>query len=359
MVEASPRAIVGGTTLVGAALEPVVDSVVVVEDGVVRAAGPAGTVDVPQGAIVEDASGSLIAPGFIDAHVHIGFFAPAAIVARGVTTVRDLGWPPATIFELARRSRHDGFDGPAILAAGGILTAPGGYPTRAPWAPEGTGIEITADGAHDAVVATQRAGAAVVKVALNPPAGPVMDRSCLEEVVRAAHGLALRVTAHVHGLAELEKALTAGVDELAHMLLSPETIPDELLDLMVDRGTTVVPTLSIFFGRARRVAVRNLRRFLERGGRTIYGTDLGNEGPRPGIDAREVAGLLAAGMSPRAIVASATVESAAYLGLAGTGTIAAGAPADLVALPESALGGGRELSRVRRTWRRGRPAGRA
>ena len=35
-----------------------------------------------------------------------------------------------------------GFDGPLIRAAGPMLTAPGGYPTQAAWAPEGTGLEV-------------------------------------------------------------------------------------------------------------------------------------------------------------------------------------------------------------------------
>jgi hypothetical protein len=98
----------------------------------------------------------------------------------------------------------------------------------------------------------------------------------------------------VFGLAELRKALATGVDELAHMLLSPEPLPDDVVDAMVDAGMTVVPTLSIFFDDAQDIAIANTRRFVEGGGRVVYGTDLGNAGPQPGIDAREISALMRA-----------------------------------------------------------------
>src|SRR3712207_8677447 len=85
-------------------------------------------------------------PGFVDAHVHIGCADAGEVLRRGVTTVRDLGWPPERIFDVARASASPSFDGPLVLAAGPILTAPGGYPTPAAWAPRGTGREgATAD----------------------------------------------------------------------------------------------------------------------------------------------------------------------------------------------------------------------
>ncbi|HEX2195380.1 MAG TPA: amidohydrolase, partial [Actinomycetota bacterium] len=77
----------------------------------------------PAGAEVVDGAGSLLVPGFVDAHVHIGFADPGEVLRRGVTTVRDLGWPPPDVFPLARASTASSFHGPLILAAGPILTA--------------------------------------------------------------------------------------------------------------------------------------------------------------------------------------------------------------------------------------------
>lgn len=318
--------------------------------GVGKGAGPPGSATV-------DASGLLVVPGFVDAHVHIGLADPAEVLRGGVTTVRDLGWPRHEIFPLARRSEGAGFGGPLILAAGPIHTAPGGYPTRAAWAPAGTGYEV-ADQHHAraAVCRLAEVRPAAVKFALNPPAGPVLDHPTLRALVEQAHTLGLKATGHVHGTAELVKALDCGADELAHMLMSEEEIPDVLIRRMASGGMTIVPTLSIRFGRDREIAVANLARFRAAGGRVVYGTDLGNEGPRPGIDPSEVRGMTEAGYTAAEVVAAATVDSARYLGLGSKGVIETGRDADLVAVPLDALEDAALLADVRMVWRAGRRA---
>jgi imidazolonepropionase-like amidohydrolase len=85
----------------------------------------------------------------------------------------------------------------------------------------------------------------------------------------------------------------------------------------------------------------------------IYGTDLGNAGPKPGIDPLEVEAMAAAGMSSLDIVRSATVDSAQWLRLPSTGSIAAGMEADLVAVAGD-LDDPQSLTDVRMVWRHGR-----
>ena len=154
-------------------------------------------------------------------------------------------------------------------------------------------------------------------------------------------------------MAELEKALEEGMDELAHMLMSPERISEELLTSMVEDGMAVVPTLSIFSGRALRIAVDNLRRFAALGGTIVYGTDLGNEGPRPGIDRREIKGMARAGLTGRDIVASATTLAADWLGLGDSGVLTPGARADVICVPDRAWEEPEALTDVRIVFRRG------
>ncbi len=294
-------------------------------------------------------------PGFIDAHVHIGFASPEQVLANGVTTVRDLAWPPDRIFPLVEASRDDAYNGPTIHAAGPMITAPGGYPLRAGWAPPGTGVAVTTPTeAKAAVDATAERGASVIKVALNPPVGPTLNRDLLEEVVNAAHARGLKVTGHIYGLAELEKALDAGVDELAHMLMSSERIPEHILERMVRDDVAIVPTLSIRYGRDKRLAIDNLKRFHAAGGRVVYGTDLGNAGPAPGIDRKEVRAMAKAEMSPLDIIRAATTQSATWLGLEDVGTLAVGMKADIVGLRGDATADIKALTQVAFVVRRER-----
>lgn len=308
----------------------------------------------PSGATTVDASGLLLVPGFVDAHVHIGFAEPREVLRRGVTIVRDLGWPAQEIFPLAHASVRPGFDGPLVLPAGPILTAPRGYPTQAAWAPPGTGHEVSDPaGALEAVRQVVDSGASVIKFALNPPVGPVLDHATLRALVDAAHEAGLVATGHVYGVDELRKALDCGVDELAHMLMSEEEIDDATIDRMVVSKMTVVPTLSIRFGRDRALAIQNLARFRAAGGAVVYGTDLGNEGPGPGIDRTEIRALTEAGFETLDVVRAATVDATRHLGLERKGVLEEGMDADVVAVPLGALEDAEQLGDVRMVWREG------
>jgi imidazolonepropionase-like amidohydrolase len=136
------------------------------------------------------------------------------------------------------------------------------------------------------------------------------------------------------------------------MLMGHEEIPGPLIEDMVSSGMIVVPTLAIRRSAERRVAVSNLRRFLEAGGRVVYGTDLGNEGVSP-VDRTEMKLMTKAGMSPEDVLRSATVDAAAWLGLEDRGAIEVGKRADLVAVDGTSSV--REMSRVKAVFRAGKP----
>jgi imidazolonepropionase-like amidohydrolase len=196
------------------------------------------------------------------------------------------------------------------------------------------------------------AGAAVVKVALDDRVGPTLPPAVLAAIVGAAAERGLGVTAHVGTAAEAAKALAAGVGELAHWPFDPDPLPDALVDALAE-SVVAVPTLHIDPTPARLAGVR---RFLARGGRVVYGTDLGNQGPPPGVDVEELRLLVGAGLAPGQALAAATSLAAAHLGLAGTGRVAPEARADLLVVDGDPLEDLTALERVLLVTRDGHPA---
>jgi len=284
-------------------------------------------------------------PAAADRHVHIGLSSPAAVLAGGVTAVRDLAWPPDRIFTLADASEMPTFDGPLIRAAGPMLTAPGGYPTKDSWAPPGTGRELDSpEDATDAVGELARLGATAIKVSLNAEAGPTPSDAELAAICDAAHAADLPVAAHAQGIGQVERALGAGVDELAH---TPWTrLSDDVVQTAAMR-LRIVSTLDILsFGHDTpeiRTALDNLRRFHVAGGQIAYGTDLGNGEIPPGIHVREAQLIREAGLEPEEVLESMV-----------RAPLTADAPADLVELGGNPLEDLAALGEVRTVIRAGR-----
>lgn len=296
--------------------------------------------DVPEGADVMDARGCMLLPGFIDAHVHLGFFDPRAVARAGVTTVRDLGWPLDALSSL--------HGGPAVIFAGPIVTARGGYPSRAAWAPPGTALEVDDEATARAAVRTVAArGACIVKIAQEPRAGAVLAPSIVKAIVEEARAYGLRVTSHCGSLEQLLVALDAGVAELAHGLWSDEQIPGDILTRMVHQGVTVIPTLHVDPSPQRVAAAGS---FVAAGGRVVYGTDMGNPPVPAGIDAKEIGLMREAGMEPSAALHAATRGAADHLGMADRGRIAVGARADLVLVRGNPMEDPAALARVESVW---------
>ncbi|HKV36598.1 MAG TPA: D-aminoacylase [Pyrinomonadaceae bacterium] len=85
-------AIVGATLIDGSGRGAITDSVVLLKNDTIVAAGKRSQVQIPSGARVIDAAGLVVAPGFIDAHNHSdrGFSSDpsaASQVSQGITTV--------------------------------------------------------------------------------------------------------------------------------------------------------------------------------------------------------------------------------------------------------------------------------
>lgn len=314
---------------------------VVVEGARIAWVGPAA-----ESPDVEEMTGDwFLMPGAVDHHVHLGLSEPRAVLHGGVTTVRDLGWRPQDIFPVVDISVGTDFEGPAVSAVGPMITAIGGYPSRAPWAPAGTALEVR--GVDEAAAAVMRIVAddpAAIKVALHAEAGPTLTDPELLAICEAAHSRQLPVVVHVQGAGQTERALGAGADELAHCPWS-ERLGEQLIEALAS-AMKVVSTLDIHsYGQSTpelNTAVDNLRRFAAAGGTVRYGTDLGNGPIPPGIHVTEAIHLGAAGLSREAILEAMTA-----------GRLEPGAPGDLIGLASSPLENLRALGEVRLVVRAG------
>ncbi|NRD27002.1 amidohydrolase [Frigoribacterium sp. VKM Ac-2836] len=257
--------------------------------------------DTLAGAAPPHVRGTVLAP-FTDSHVHLGLIDAAQLPVGGISRVVDLGWDPTIAHGWLGRSGRDGW--PEVTIAGGLITAPGGYPSRSGWAPRRASLTVgglrTATRLRRAArfVEHQHAlGASVVKVTLNTDAGPTLDDATVRAVVDAAHGLDLPVVAHVQGVGQAARAVDAGIDRFAHTPFS-ERLGDDLVARLA-ASTTWVTTLDIHGrgegGTEHETAVDNLSRFRAAGGRVLYGTDLGNGDLPLGVNERELRAMGRAG----------------------------------------------------------------
>lgn len=252
-------------------------------------------------------------PPFVDHHVHLQMVDPDAAPRAGIAGVVDLGAELTAISALAGREPL-----PRVVFAGQFLTAPGGYPSDRWWLRPGSLRELPAplpvherralpDPIETAVAEQAAFGARLVKVMLNADAGPVFDRETLDAVIAAARAHGLLVAAHAEGEGMARLAIEAGADALVHAPFT-ERLDDELLTRAAAAGQRWIATFDIHArageASALETAIDNTARFLAAGGRVLYGTDLGNGELPDGVNAGELAAMLAAGLGAAELVAA-------------------------------------------------------
>jgi hypothetical protein len=186
-----------------AAMRP--HSTVVVTGDRITAAGPDGTVAIPEGAEIVQGKGRALLPGLWDMHVHVGSDVDGVLyLASGVTSVRDLGNDLPTI--TARRERFDTGTalGPRLLTSV-LVDGPGPYagPTKF-------------------LVATEDEGRAAIDACVKAPGctGLKIYSSIKPELVpglvRYAHAKGFRASGHVPAFMTAEECVRDGYDEIHH-----------------------------------------------------------------------------------------------------------------------------------------------
>jgi Amidohydrolase family len=83
----------GGTLIDGTGVKPVLDSRVLIVDGIIQKvwSGEAGSPSIPAGTKVIDATGKYVIPGLIDSHVHYAWYEGELFLHYGVTSIFELG----------------------------------------------------------------------------------------------------------------------------------------------------------------------------------------------------------------------------------------------------------------------------
>ncbi|MFG2332421.1 amidohydrolase family protein [Streptomyces sp. NPDC048604] len=367
----------GGTLLDPATGEVTEDAVVVITDGVVRAAGRRGSVTVPQGVPVLDAHGRWLLPGLVDAHIHLSTAAEAAdAVRKGATSTRSGSTSFYQDIAVRELARHSPALAPRVRAAGVFVTPNLGETLLAD--PDLTPLVRLKDGVRSAealrrVVEVNLArGVDVVKTRVNERAGvpeqdplaQVYSREQLAEIVAAARKGGKGVLCHSYSERGCHDAVTAGIRSLEHGAF----VGERTLHEMRRRGTYFTPTLAAIAGmidspnpvlaERGRTYLPVLKRAVlaahELGVPLAAGTDSSGGTVRP--IGREVELMREAGLPALDAIRTATTGAARLLGLERTaGRLARGYAGDVVVLDRDPLADVTALKQPVRVVRAGTP----
>ncbi|MGH9660530.1 MAG: amidohydrolase family protein, partial [Bryobacteraceae bacterium] len=250
-------ALIGAVLIDGNGGPPVTDSVVVVANGRIRAAGSRAVVPIPAGADKIDGKGRFVVPGLIDLHVHLGsragpqFDASEYTAERvtenlrtylkyGITTVRSVGTERAAGFEVRKAQPAAGA---RLFTAGRGFTAKGGHPS-----PEVDEVTRQVDDPAEArrqvgELASQQAD--LIKIWVDDGRGsrPKIKAPVIEAILDEARKHNLPVTAHIRTLADTKHLVEHGAAGFLHMIRDTEEIDTAFVNRLRALAIPFVPTL--------------------------------------------------------------------------------------------------------------------
>ncbi|KPL22297.1 MAG: hypothetical protein AMJ93_07505 [Anaerolineae bacterium SM23_84] len=348
MPEGSPLVLIG-TLIDGTGADPLRDAALVIREDRIVAVGLRRDLPIPPQAEVIDLRNATILPGFINTHVHNAYERRnlSTWAREGVTTVRDLGERLGFPYFTTRDRLCTDLRRARVIAAGPLVTVPGGYPIA------GNNFQsLTVTSPEDARQKINQLiddGADVIKITLTSGGAPSLSAEEAAAIVETAHQRGVPVSAHATQSENVERALDAGVDDIAHIATDP--VPNDVLQRMVEADVSWVPTFEALDGRGR----DNLRRFVEAGGRVALGNDAGYlQGLEIGMPMREIEWMQEAGMTPMQIIVAATRNAAYVCNREGTlGTLEAGKFADVLVVDGDPLRDLEALANVRLVIHRG------
>ena len=332
----------------------------------------------------------MVMPGLMDMHVHFGqqntskadkpekvekeYSAIAAVkharitLDGGFTTVRQVGDSGFIAISLRDAITNGDAIGPRIFAAGKSLATTGGhadptngrafgdyvYPDPESGVVNGpyevfAGVRQRYKDGADGIKITVTGG--VMSLAKSGD-NPQFTQEEANAVVQAAKDYGFWVAVHAHGAEGMKRAIRAGVDSIEHGTY----MDDEAMDLMIENGTYLVPTISAgeyvaemslidgFFPEIVRPKARavgpqiggTFGKAYNRGVNIAFGTDVGVQAH--GTNWKEFVYMVQYGMPMMKAIQSATMETAKLLRIEDDlGSLEVGKIADIIAIDGNPL----------------------
>ena len=344
-----------------------------------------GFIEITSNDILIDLRGYTLMPGLMDMHVHFGQEykskserpvkierETSAILANkhalttlksGFTTVRQVGDSGLIAISLRNLINSGEVVGPRIFTSGKSIATTGGHadPTNGkdsdsyeyPVAEDGV-----INGPYDAYTAVRQRykdGADGIKLTVTGGVlsvaksgdNPQFTEEEVIAVVNAAKDYGMWVAVHAHGSEGMKRAVIAGVNSVEHGTFMTE----EVMDLMINKGTYYVPTISAGEFVAEKAKIDNyfpeivrpkaasvgpqigntFNKAYKRGVKIAFGTDAGVQ-PH-GTNWKEFVYMVKFGMPPMETIQSATINTAKLLKIDSIlGSIEVGKMADIIAI---------------------------
>lgn len=373
-----------GTLIDGTGSKPIHKAIVIIKGNRFEYVG--SRIKPPQDANIIDLQNLTIIPGLIDCHLHLGglvvdkpgkaigkvslidmwsFFwdylrnytrRRRLAIENGVTTIRSAGDHYPHIIRLRDKIATGRLRGPRIFAPGPTITAPGGHPAGTIYKGNRYIIDnatrqiADVNAAREEVRRLAEGGVDCIKAIYSDidPMNithkvPKLSLNILEAIADEAHQHNLRLMVHTGSPKETMNAIKAGADSIEHGILpggDSTEFEDNLVKMMLDKGTFFVPTLAIAWAykEAYPAVFSGLKETFKKlhsaGVNVAAGTDSGTPGVVIGKGLhKELELMVEAGISPMEAIIAGTRNAADNLGKASDlGTIEPGKLADIIAV---------------------------
>jgi imidazolonepropionase-like amidohydrolase len=368
----------------GTGRDPIENTAIIIDGNCINNVGL--VTSYPENTKVMDLRGLTVMPGLIDCHLHLGgltvdqpgkaigkvslkdmasFFFDYSrsyahrrrlAIENGVTTIRSAGDHYPHIIRLRDKIAIGKLSGPRIFAPGPIITAPGGHPAGTIYKDNRYIVEnavrqiADVNTAREEVRKLVEGGVDCIKAVysdLNPmdttQKVPKLSLDVLEALADETHRHHLRLMVHTGTPQESMDAVKAEVDSIEHGIL-PGAVSfdfnDNLIKMMLDKGTYFVPTLAIAWANKNAYPdlfaclKRTFKKLHDAGVNIAAGTDSGTPGVVIGKGLhKELELMVDAGISPMEAIVAGTRNAADNMAKSSElGTIEPGKLADVIAV---------------------------